>query len=465
MLAVRDQENLASSRQHGAAKKQQQGQASRQLGPKTPGAKFSKTPMKIPLNDENGANGMTSKVLKGGEKSTFVTPMTHRARAVLGDKTTNAKAKGLQTVNGKSTVGGAEQSQVKPQNTVRPKQREPQVETQKLQVHAEESDPASEDEVEYCPPKLEHRPYESDIFPDRILSFDALKPNNMMKGYYRYYFNPLDERGATKHDRELRAETQKTMEECERKIKQDLDELEWTVKAELEPDITTVAKKAPAATRLPVPRNPLSTMRSRNAADVLSMDDTTNSLQRKMAKTSGIRKPLHHKSSSFVMPTLRMNRPATSLATTSIPKKSSAELDATSRTTLGYNKGRAAAASLLTKAKASANDDKNTSASTSTLALGTALPRSHTTLSDYADKTVTPAWYANKQALAADEEDDEVWRERVPFLSIFNPDHITDGGEDGEDEDEEHDPFGIQNKAPAFHDSDDDLEFELKLAG
>lgn len=459
MLAVRDQENLASSRQHGAAMKQQQGQASRQLGSKTPGAKFSKTPMKIPLNDENGANGMTSKALKGGEMSTFVTPMTHRARAVLGDKTTNAKAKGLQTVNGKST-------QVKPQNTVRPKQREPQVETHKLQVHAE-SDSSSEDEVEYCPPKLEHRPYESDVFPDRVLSFDALKANNMMKGYYRYYFNPVDERGATKYDRELRAEMQRKLEEFDRKMKQDLDELEWSVKAELGSDMTaTVPKKALAATKLPVPRNPLSTMRSRFAADVLSIDDTTNSLQRKMAKTSGVRKPVHQKSSSFAIPTLKMNRPATSLAITSIPKKSSAELDATSRTTLGYNKGRAAAASLLTKTtKTSADsDDKNTSGSTSTLAFRAALPRSHTTLSDYADRTITPALYANNQASAADEEDDQVWKERVPFLSIFNPDHIGDGGEDGEDEDEEHDPFGIQNKAPAFNDSDDDHEFELKLA-
>lgn len=72
MLAARDQENLAASHQHGAAIKHQQGQASRQLGPKTPRAKFSKTPMKVPLNDENG---MTSKALKGAAKSSFVTPM------------------------------------------------------------------------------------------------------------------------------------------------------------------------------------------------------------------------------------------------------------------------------------------------------------------------------------------------------------------------------------------------------
>lgn len=76
MLAARGQENLAASHQHGAAIKQQQGQTSRQLAPKTPGAKYSKTPMKVPLNDENGARAMTSKAFKGGDKSNFATPMS-----------------------------------------------------------------------------------------------------------------------------------------------------------------------------------------------------------------------------------------------------------------------------------------------------------------------------------------------------------------------------------------------------
>ncbi len=91
MLAARAQENLVLGHQNGAAMKQQQGQA--RLHPKTPGARYPKTPIKIPLNDENAAhvvggvkgnltgrargneNVLTSKAFKGLDKSSFVTPM------------------------------------------------------------------------------------------------------------------------------------------------------------------------------------------------------------------------------------------------------------------------------------------------------------------------------------------------------------------------------------------------------
>ncbi|KAI1754411.1 hypothetical protein F4782DRAFT_29356 [Xylaria castorea] len=451
MLAARGQENLAASHQHGAAIKQQQGQTSRQLAPKTPGAKYSKTPMKVPLNDENGARAMTSKAFKGNDKSNFATPMTQRARAVLGDKTTNAKAKGLQTLNVKSAVGDIEQSQVKLQNTVRPKQRESHAETQKLQVHAEETDPLSEDEIEYCPPKPKDLPYESDVFPDGVLTFDALKPENKMKGYYQYYFNPIGEDGLSQRDRQLQEETRKAIKEGERLIKEDLDNFEWSVKAELEPD-TKPVKKASTSSKLPAPRKALSTVRSRNAANVLSMDDTTKSMQRKVAKTSELSKPPPKKSSSFAMPTLRTSRPGSSQLS-SAPKKSASELEATSRTTIGYNKGRATA-SLLTRTKTPTNNlRKNTPRPASASTHRGGIPRSDTTLSNDSDKTITPARYAHKQAAVAADED-HAWRERVPFLSIFNPE--VDCGDD------EDDLLGIKHKTPAFLD-DDDEEFELKL--
>lgn len=78
-----------SSHQAGAAaKQQQQNQSFRTLQPKTPGARYPKTPLKIPLNDENATHVFGGKsalrpkdnnenitaVGKGG-KSTFVTPL------------------------------------------------------------------------------------------------------------------------------------------------------------------------------------------------------------------------------------------------------------------------------------------------------------------------------------------------------------------------------------------------------
>ena len=90
MLAARNQENRVLGQQ-------------RSLQPKTPGARYPKTPLKVPLNDENAAhvvggakanltgrargnneNALTTKsVKKGLDKSSFVTPMGKRYRHSL----------------------------------------------------------------------------------------------------------------------------------------------------------------------------------------------------------------------------------------------------------------------------------------------------------------------------------------------------------------------------------------------
>lgn len=89
LAAHKDQENLAFSHQAGAAaKQQQQNQGVRTLQPKTPGARYPKTPLKIPLNDENAMHGLGGKsvlrpksnnenitIMGKGGKSNFVTPM------------------------------------------------------------------------------------------------------------------------------------------------------------------------------------------------------------------------------------------------------------------------------------------------------------------------------------------------------------------------------------------------------
>ncbi len=93
MLAARDQENIVHGHQQVAAAKPLN-QGNRQLAPKTPGNKYPKTPLKIPLNDENDVGGQGGgkhgqrTIGKGNEnlmagtkkmglvdKSAFVTPM------------------------------------------------------------------------------------------------------------------------------------------------------------------------------------------------------------------------------------------------------------------------------------------------------------------------------------------------------------------------------------------------------
>lgn len=80
MLAARDQENLVLGHQALRA---------RHLQPKTPGARNPKTPLKVPLNDENAKHGLGGKSVlgqrsRGGNenlmtgrpgKSSLVTPL------------------------------------------------------------------------------------------------------------------------------------------------------------------------------------------------------------------------------------------------------------------------------------------------------------------------------------------------------------------------------------------------------
>jgi hypothetical protein len=87
MLAVRDQENLVHGQQQVAASKPLN-QGIRGLQPKTPGNKYPKTPIRVPLNDENAPTGF-GKTVKGKglealvsgksaatfDKDAFITPL------------------------------------------------------------------------------------------------------------------------------------------------------------------------------------------------------------------------------------------------------------------------------------------------------------------------------------------------------------------------------------------------------
>lgn len=76
LRAHQDQENLVSIHQANAATKQHG--TTRTLQPKTPGVRYPKTPLKIPLNDENvvrvlgGKSIITNKTK--GDKAQWQTP-------------------------------------------------------------------------------------------------------------------------------------------------------------------------------------------------------------------------------------------------------------------------------------------------------------------------------------------------------------------------------------------------------
>lgn len=337
----------------------------------------------------------------------------------------------------KSAVHELEKSQVKASATSKQKQKHAQPELQKLEVHAEEIDPENEEEIEYCPPKPKDLPYDSDVFPEGVLKFDALKPENLFKGYYDYYYNPVDENGVSLADKQLKEKNKKAMEECDRRIMEDIDSFEWCIEDELDPVKKKVPALAPidANAKRPFIRAP-STLRSKKAADALSMDETTMSLQRKAARSAEVNRAPTKKATSIPLPSLRRQPSAQAHVG---PNKTASEIEANSRTTIGYNRGRSTA-SLLTQGTTKPKRP----------ASKTGFTRSDTTLSTDSDKTITPAQFANDQASAAAAEDLE-WKERVPFLSIFNPEN--------EDDEDEYDLLagGVSKGV------DEDEEFEFKL--
>ncbi|KAK4239123.1 hypothetical protein C8A03DRAFT_14450 [Achaetomium macrosporum] len=210
------------------------------------------------INNENtltarkGGNGLD----KPG-KPALVTPAAPRtARAPLGNKTTNAKARAThqtpaaKTPAVKGLARDFEKTTIKPTTNLRPKLPAPRSETSpsKLEVHAD-TNPVEEEEIEYAPPKPKDIPYESDVFPDGILTFEGLKPENLFKGYYQYYFNRVDDEGKTAMEREMEERQQQRFKRGEEQILKDMDEFDWSI-GDI-PESKDLLKKKPKAATVP----------------------------------------------------------------------------------------------------------------------------------------------------------------------------------------------------------------------
>ncbi|KAG6356552.1 hypothetical protein INS49_014425 [Diaporthe citri] len=297
LRAHQDQENLVSIHQANAATKQHG--TTRTLQPKTPGARYPKTPLKVPLNDENVVRGLGGKSIltnkTKGDRAQWQTPAEPRTeRPVLGDKTTNTKAR-QQAIGKTPAIGDIEKSQVKPTTVSRPKPAANKVDSSKLQILQDiTSDPLSTEPDTNAPPP-EPLPYESDVWPDGVLTFDGIRPQNRLKGHFEYYHNRKDENGTTRLDREMEAARVRRHKEAEAKIKEDMEQgfkwdlglLESPKKKKVVPvkdlEATDKLLVRPGATRAPP------TIASRRAASALGMagktpttsTTSTTNLQRK----------------------------------------------------------------------------------------------------------------------------------------------------------------------------------------
>ena len=326
------------------------------------------------------------------------------ARAPLGNKTTNAKAR-----TGQQTSRGLEKTAIKPTPSIRPKQGPPQIESSKLEVHTDKN-PLEEEEIEYAPPRPVEAPYQSDIIPEGALTFETLKPENLFRGYYQHYYNRKDENGVPLKERQMQERRQRDFQRGDEQILKDMEEFDWSIgdipssKQLLKKPQQSTATKTMTdnkKTQRPVFKAP-PTIASRKAASALSMPiKPLTTTQAKAGKPAAVpRKPTSVFGRKPILSTMQP-KPAPTQA-------SRANAVAASRSTIGYSKGRSAI---------SVVQGRNDTAAAETLSEPPARPRSFTrtasTASTASDATITPARFAQTQTTTRDCKKPE-------FMSIFD---------------------------------------------
>lgn len=303
-------------------------------------------------------------------------------------KTTNAKTKAIQTPAGPAFEKGLEKSQAPKTSARRPK-KVVHADTVKLQIHGDES-PLTERDVEYAPPKPKDLPYESDVFPDGCLNYDAVRPGNLMRGMYRTYHCEVDEQGRTSQDREYEEEYQKSAKATDERILRMMKE-EWTVGDVPETFRHLRKKVSPTPVVAPAKKNGIEasggppTITSRRAATALSV------APKPTASHSRTSKPVTQPAVKSAIPFLTRSRQPTAAPQSSSSLTSHIAATAASRSTIGYSKGRSAINALQKREGG--------------------LTRSTSNLSQGSDTTITPARFA-------EQESDDL--RRFDFLRAFD---------------------------------------------
>ncbi|KAK6603072.1 hypothetical protein H4I96_05840 [Botrytis cinerea] len=405
MFAARDQENLIHGHQQVAASKPLN-QGTRSLQPKTPGNKFPKTPLKVPLNDENAPGGFGGRDLYS---NAFVTPVGPRNRAPLGMKTTNAKTKVFQTPVGPAPEKDLEKTVSKQTSARRPKHKVS--EKVKIDVHGDES-PLNDVEVEYMPPRSKDLPYDSDTFPTGCLNYDMLKPENLTKGALSEFYNTNDKSGRSKLERDLEISSVERAKKTDAQILASMEE-DWTV-GDVPETFRSFKTKGPSKqTKATVPKE------QKPKAPISSRGPTAIASRRAASALSTLPRsamePYKRPSTAIPRPTsslLRGRKTPTFAPVTNSTMRATAAT-AASRSTIGYTKGRSASNVLQKK-----------DAPTLTLKRTNTLPRSTSNLSHDSDK------YKKLDFLSAFEVDDE---ELEPALKCGLPECLIKFDEDEED--------------------------------
>jgi len=342
-------------------------------------------------------------------------------------KTTNAKTKAFQTPAGPAGDKDLDKTHLKPTSTRRPKPKVAHAESVKLEIHGDKAGPLEERDIEYAPPKPKDLPYKSEDFPDNALNYDALKPENLMRGWQTYYINPEDENGVTQREREFEEGQAKSFKTTDERILKAVFEEEWTIgdmpetftalrrqkeDQQIKPKAREEAKKIST-----LPNKGPATIASRKAASALSVAPKSHVAPVKKTTVAANAKP----PSSF----LAHKKPSPALSVEPLSMRHTAAA-AASRSTIGYTKGRSAS-SVLNKSSRS-------------------LPRSTSNVSTGSDKIITPSTFADGQASSGMSDE---WRQ-LKLLGAFDTD------------DEDLEP-GLRGALPECLRKDEDSEQEFVL--
>ena len=301
-----------------------------------------------------------------------------------------------------------EKTQTKQTTVKRPKQAAPHIETSRLEIHNDKAGPLEEEDIEYAPPRPQEIRYQSDVLPEGAMTFESLKPENMLRGYHDFYFNPVDENGVTLKEREMEEKRQRDLKRLDEQVRKDMDDFDWSVgdvpaSKHLKKKDALMADPTTKSTR-PVSKNP-STITSRRAASALAMAPKVGAASQ--ARTKKPTPPTAAKVPSCFMP-LRKSAQRPVLTRDSSAERAPAV--AASRSTMGYSKGRTALSAIHAPDRAQASTRTFT--------------RTASTASSGSDTTITPARFAHSQASKAD--NGEMSR-KLEFLSIFDVDEEDDG--------------------------------------
>lgn len=240
----------------------------------------------------------------------------------------------------------------------RPKAATPRVNPNKLSVLSDGNAQASssskgshEEDIEYAPPPVAPRPYESDVFPEGVLTFAAFQPQNRLRGVYDHYYNPVDETdGVPLREKAFAEKQRRAFEKLDILVQEDMDSFDWSIGDV--PASKDLFAKRKQETKTPAPAPPPATIASRKAASALGISSKTNkplgtntALKTKTA-AANVNASSASSISSSLLSALPLRKPKTTASALPLRPKSTnvhrPVAETASRTTLGYNKGRTA---------------------------------------------------------------------------------------------------------------------------